>query len=299
MKTAITKYLLRRPSSTARRFNAVPAFTLIELLVVIAMLAVLSAMFLPALAGSRAQPRVTACAANFRQWAVSVNLYANDHLDSLPRFDWNSGGGNFLQDVSINFIPNLAPYGLTIPMWFDPVRPDEYDSLAQPTAMGHFPTSIEELNNYLSRQFNECVLHYNWWVQRCPVSPPNANSIFPPDMYSSPVNWANIVALNPWIKTTPVANYGLPKKLHDNAAAHLPFVSCLSASALGQAGNGLADSVTGKASSNPADQCANVAHFDNGVFLGVNAAYADGHVESHNPSQMNCGYLQGGIFWFY
>ena len=99
MKTAITKYLLRRPSSTARRFNAVPAFTLIELLVVIAMLAVLSAMFLPALAGSRAQPRVTACAANFRQWAVSVNLYANDHLDSLPRFDWNSGGGNFLQDV--------------------------------------------------------------------------------------------------------------------------------------------------------------------------------------------------------
>ena len=65
MKTAVKKHRLGWPARAARRFNAVQAFTLIELLVVIATLAVLSAMLLPALAGSRAQPKVTACAANF------------------------------------------------------------------------------------------------------------------------------------------------------------------------------------------------------------------------------------------
>src|SRR5690349_12677564 len=99
MKTALGKPCFWWSSRATRCFSAGPAFTLIELLVVIATLAILSTMLLPALAGSRAQPRVTACAANFRQWAVSVNLYANDHLDSLPRFDWNSGGGNYLCDV--------------------------------------------------------------------------------------------------------------------------------------------------------------------------------------------------------
>src|SRR5689334_13881645 len=127
MKTAVKKHHLGWPSCASRHFNAAPAFTLIELLVVIVTLAMLSAVLLPALAGSRAQPKVTACAANFRQWAVSVNLYANDHLDSLPRFDWGSGSGNYLWDVATNTVIALGPYGLTVPMWFDPVRPGEFE----------------------------------------------------------------------------------------------------------------------------------------------------------------------------
>jgi prepilin-type processing-associated H-X9-DG protein len=80
----------------------------------------------------------------------------------------------------------------------------------------------------------------------------------------------------------------------------MPFISCASASAMGQdPKNGIQDSITGKASSSPEDQSANLAHFFNKRFKGVNAAYADGHVESHVPRQMECGYFQGSVFWFY
>ena len=137
MPTDIIQHLRERPAPAARSVDVIHAFTLIELLVVFATLAVLSVIFLPALAGSRAQPQVTACAANFRQWAVSVNLYANDNLDRLPRFDWNGAGGSYVWAVSTNFISNLAPYGLTVPMWFCPVRPSEFDATEKTSELAY------------------------------------------------------------------------------------------------------------------------------------------------------------------
>jgi len=300
MKTAIKKHLLGWPSRAARRFNAVQAFTLIELLVVIATLAVLSVVLLPALAGSRAQPRVTACAANFRQWAVSVNLYANDHLDWLPRFDWNSGGGYYLRDVSTNMVTNLGPYGLTVPMWFCPVRPDEFDGAERSCeiAFGHPLNTIQDLQAaFNNNKYGDCIINHNWWVQRAQVANPPPNSLFPPDMYSDPSTFATILALNPWMKNTPVGMYGYPKKLHDNAAAHVPFISDRASSSMN--GGGFAKPLTGRSSYNPKDCSPNTAHFVNGVLLGVNAAYADGHVEAHNQIQMNCGYIQNDPYWFY
>jgi len=92
--------------------------------------------------------------------------------------------------------------------------------------------------------------------------------------------------------------YGFPRKVHDNAASHVPFISCKAGSSLN--GAGLDKPLTGKASRDPNDCSPNTAHFVNGVLLGVNAAYADGHVEAHSKQQMNCGYDQGeAIFWFY
>ncbi|MGD0251520.1 MAG: type II secretion system protein [Verrucomicrobiota bacterium] len=305
MKTAIKKHLLGRPSRAARRFNAVQAFTLIELLVVIATLAVLSVIFLPALAGSRAQPRVAACAANFRQWAVSVNLYANDHLDWLPRFDWNSGGGYYLRDVSTNMVTNLGPYGLTVPMWFCPVRPNEFDAI-EATFEQLFPgrtiSSLADLQAVLNNNpYKDTILNHNWWVPRSPVVPAmpangssySDGSLYPPD----PTVYKLLLTLYPWLNGTPVGMYGFPTRLHDNAAAHVPFISDLAGSSVN--GSGFSKPPTGKASSNPADCSPNTAHFVNGVLLGVNAAYADGHVEAHNQNQMNCGYNQGDPYWFY
>jgi prepilin-type N-terminal cleavage/methylation domain-containing protein/prepilin-type processing-associated H-X9-DG protein len=287
MKTAIKKHSIRWPSRAARRINAVQAFTLIELLVVIATLAVLSAILLPALAGSRAQPRVTACAANFRQWAVSVNLYANDHLDSLPRFDWNGGGGSYLWGVSTNMVNGLGPYGLTVPMWFCPVRPGEFD--AAQTKLGSPINTLADLQaSFNKNAFAECIINHNWWVQR---SQGGGVLVFPPD--PTPL----FLVLNPWMKNTPVGNYGFPKKLRDNAAAHVPFISDFAGSSTG--GAGFATPLSGKASFDPNDCSPNTAHFVNGGLLGVNAAYADGHVESHNQNQMNCGYVNGTVFWFY
>ena len=303
MKTAIIKHLLGRPSRAARRFNAVQAFTLTELLVVIATLAVLSVVLLPALAGSRAQPKVTACAANFRQWAVSVNLYANDHLDSLPRFDWNGGGGNYLYDVSTNMVNAMGPYGLTVPMWFCPVRANEFDSAEatfEQLFPGHTISGLQDLQAVFNlNPYAESIINHNWWVPRSPVVPAmppsssNPGSLYPPD----PTVYSLLLVVYPFMNGTPVGRYGFPQRLHDNAAAHVPFVSDKAGSSVN--GKGLLLPQSGKASYHPSDCSPNTAHFVNGVLLGVNAAYADGHVESHNPSQMNCGYDQSDPYWFY
>ena len=288
MKSAIKKRLPEWPSRPARFLNTGRAFTLIELLVVVVTVAVLSVVLLPALAGSRAQPRVTACAANFLQWAVSVNLYANDHLDSLPRFDWNGGGGNYLWDVSTNMINALGPYGLTVPMWFCPVRPNEFDAVQK--QLGRPIVTLVDLTASFANNnnFNECIINHNWWVQRTSTGGP----VFPLD-------WDPRLG-PPQGLSGPVVLYGYPKRLHDNAAAHVPFIS--DKAGCSSNGDGFAAPASPPASANPKSCSINTAHFVNGVLLGVNAAYADGHVEAHNQSQMNCGYNQGvpnGPYWFY
>lgn len=295
MKTIYNKQFVGWPSRTSWRSNVVRAFTLIELLVVIATLAVLSVIFLPALAGSRAQSGVAACAANFRQWAVSVNLYANDHLDWLPRFDWSGGGGKYLWDVSTNMVIALAPYGLTVPMWFDPGRPTELDNTERSfeNKYGRPMRSIEDLQaTFNNNPYGEAIIPHNWWVQRSQSIPALSGTLYPPDATTS----SAFLLLYKYMIGTPVGMYGFPKRLHDNAAAHVPFVSC-------KAGSSLASTfdrpLTGKASRDPNDCSPNTAHFINGILLGVNAAYADGHVEAHNKAQMNCGYDQGDPYWYY
>ena len=292
MKTATSKSSPKQPARAARRFNIGPAFTLIELLVVIGPLAVLSAVLLPALAASRAQSKTTACTANFRQWAVSVNLYAADYHDTLPSFNWNNGfGGSYLWDVSPGMVTNMGPYGLTVPMWFCPFRPSEFDT-AQ-TALGRNIVTVNDLQAAFDfNPYAECQIRHNWWVPRNGF-PPQPNITRPT---TEPV----------WMQNTPVGKYGYPNKLHSNAAIHVPFISDVACSSLatnsGVHGMGIIVApASGIASPDPANICPNTAHFVNGVLQGINAAYADGHVETHNQANMLCGYVSGGssTYWFY
>jgi prepilin-type N-terminal cleavage/methylation domain-containing protein/prepilin-type processing-associated H-X9-DG protein len=63
------------------------AFTLIELLVVIAIIALLLAIFTPALRKARKQTRAAACQVNLRQWGTALATIVEDNEGRFPRND--------------------------------------------------------------------------------------------------------------------------------------------------------------------------------------------------------------------
>lgn len=60
------------------------AFTLLELLSTLAIVAVLTALGLPALSQAQGRAASVLCSANFHQWGVATQIYCNDNQDFLP-----------------------------------------------------------------------------------------------------------------------------------------------------------------------------------------------------------------------
>jgi prepilin-type N-terminal cleavage/methylation domain-containing protein/prepilin-type processing-associated H-X9-DG protein len=285
-------YMQKTTGKPGAKVQIKRAFTLIELLVVIAIIAILAAMLLPALAKAKFKAKVVNCTSNYRQWCIVANMYSSDDSQGrLPSFD-PYGGGSYGWDVGTGMCTNLISYGLTVPLWFCPVRPAEMDGAntwAQ-SHLGHPIQTINDLSAYFSFSYSgELTLNHDYWVQR------NPNGANPPALIPTDLSTRNTALLPTWVKAAPSTTYGWPNKTTSKAAALVPFISDKCGS--GQTGGLISPSA---ASPDVNNISPNTAHFSGGTLNGVNAAYADGHVEYHNKSKMLPAYSNGGAaYWFY
>jgi prepilin-type N-terminal cleavage/methylation domain-containing protein len=248
------------------KHNGQKGFTLVELLVILVIIAILAALLLPALARANFAAKETNCRSNYKQWVTVCNLYAGDNAQGYyPSYPIAGVDGENPTDVSTLMAPSLIQYGLSVSMWFCPVRTAEFqqaNTLFEATY--HHPIeSSEDLTNYLNMTYGPTagfvILKHLYWVPRS-----TDGNIFPvpgttteyQDTYS-----AYNTELGGW-----------PTKTTDPQATRQPLISDLCRA------NGAA---TDTSSIDPT-----TAHPFNNVVISVNIGYPDGHVDTHPLATM-------------
>ena len=112
------------------RLRSRRAFTLVELLVVIAIIAVLASIIVPVFARVREKGRQTKCLSNLHQIGIALEMYAQDHDETMPYHLLCIDFGT----TFANWLSALDPYCRNTGIYECPSRRDDgYDGLTDRT----------------------------------------------------------------------------------------------------------------------------------------------------------------------
>jgi prepilin-type processing-associated H-X9-DG protein len=188
----------------------------------------------------------------------------DDPQGRFPRF--NLASLNNTWDVHPAMITNLGPYGLTVPMWFCPVRPQQYQDGVDWCRRNLAPLgtrsmgTLNDLTAYVtSAGYGFAVCFHAWWVPR--------------------IGQGGI--LYPVPPASPPGGIGWPARLSDKEVGHQPILTDRSAS-----------------QNNPNPLQAGEAHQYGGRLKNTNLLFGDGHVETRKAALVQMRY-RGNYYNFY